>query len=71
MTARILTAFDGRRYRLDEIITGEKARASQIYPGFVQLNISPEGASVPNQAGVTLPAWLAHAWMQNRVRVKV
>ena len=58
-------------WRVDEIIEGRVARAYQIYPGHVQINLSPPGSSTACHFGIRLPEALARDWLRGATRCRV
>jgi len=67
----IVTDSAGVDWRVDEILSGDRARRCQIYPGFVQLNISPPGSNSLNHKALTMREGLALDWLQGAIRVVV
>ena len=66
-----VTDTTGKKWRVDSVILGDKARKAQICPGFAQINLSPPASDVRNHLGLSLPEWMIAEWRAHRIRVRV
>ena len=46
---------EGVKWRLDELLTGDRARIAQVYPGFSTIYLSPPGSKTHNHQAINVP----------------
>ena len=46
---------EGVKWRLDELLTGDRARRAQVYPGFSTIYLSPLGSKTHNHRAIDVP----------------